>query len=83
MLKPRHFLIAGLVCAALAACSDGPTLTANVQPPAGPAFDGGHMLGSGGRMEDPGSTTAGVSTGTTVGDSTTAARDGHMLGSGG
>jgi hypothetical protein len=83
MLNPRRFLAAGLVCAALAACTDGPTLAPDVQPPVSPAFDGGHMLGSGGRTQDSGSTTAGASTETTAGDSTTAARGGHMLGSGG
>ena len=83
MLKPRSFLASALVCAALAACADGPTLTPDVQAPESPAFDGGHMLGSGGRTEDPSNTTAGVSTETTAGDSTTAARGGHMLGSGG
>ena len=72
MLKPRNFLASALVCAALTACADGPTLTPEVQAPESPAFDGGHMLGS-----------AGVSTETTAGDSTTAARGGHMLGSGG
>src|SRR5215207_3163314 len=53
MLKPRNFLASALVCAALAACADGPTLAPDVQAPESPAFDGGHMLGSGGRTEDP------------------------------
>lgn len=83
MLKPRTLVVWALVCAALAACTDGPTLTPDVQAPSRPAFDGGHMLGSGGRAADSSSTTAGISTETTAGDSTTAARGGHMLGSGG
>ena len=83
MSKPRNLLVFSFVCAALAACTEAPTLTPAVQAPASPAFNGGHMLGSGGRAAGADSTTAAVSTETTAGDGTTAARGGHMLGSGG
>jgi hypothetical protein len=83
MLKTRNLLAPALVCAALAACTDGPTLVSDVQAPASPAFSGGHVFGSGAYTADP-NTPAVVSMETTAGDSTsmTEERGGHTLGSG-
>jgi hypothetical protein len=74
-LNPRRILASALVCAALAACGDNPSLSVDdVQP----SLDGGHTLGSGHRTDT--TTTATVLTETAAGDST--ARGGHTLGSG-
>lgn len=81
MVTRRALLGIGLI-AMVSACGDGP-FSAENRVPSSPVFDGGHMLGSGGRSEVPGEATAGASTETTAGDSTTTGRGGHMLGSGG
>jgi len=78
MRNPRNLLLPALVCLALGACSDTPTA---VQAPAAPAFDGGHVFGSGARQTGS-TTTAGASVETTATDTTAAARGGHVFGSG-
>lgn len=74
-LNLRRIIGFALVCAAIAACGDIPTVSADgVQP----SLDGGHTLGSGHRTDS--TTTATSSTETVAGDST--GRGGHTLGSG-
>jgi hypothetical protein len=81
MRNPLNLLALAFTCLALGACSETPTTLQS--PPPAPLYDGGHVFGSGAR-EDEGSTTtttAGASTETTASDST-AARGGHVFGSG-
>ena len=87
MLDPRRILIPALVCVNLGACVENPlTLTTqarNTGAPAGPSFDGGHMLGSGAFVDTTNATSAATINEVAVpaaGDTT--GRGGHMLGSG-
>jgi hypothetical protein len=74
-LNLRRIIGSALVCGAIAACGDNPTVSADgVQP----SLDGGHTLGSGHRTDT--TTTAAAPMETTAGDST--GRGGHTLGSG-
>jgi hypothetical protein len=75
LLNLRRILGSALICAAIAACGENPTVSADAVQP---SLDGGHTLGSGHRTDT--TTTTAVSTETAAGDST--GRGGHTLGSG-
>jgi hypothetical protein len=72
-MRSLRLTLAALVLASVAACSDGASPTASVQPEQ-PSFDSG-MVGSGNR---DGSTV----TTTTASDTTTVSRNSGMVGSG-
>lgn len=80
MRNPRKILVPAVVLLALGACADVPT-SANGKQPAGPAFDGGHVFGSGAAVDTTRSAPAAASTNeATAGDTTS--RGGHTFGSG-
>ena len=82
-MNHRRILIPAVVCVCVGACAQNPVTPASQKgntAPAGPSYEGGHMLGSGAFVDSTSTSTAATTDAAAEGDTT--GRGGHMLGSG-